>query len=173
MRISPPTGVRALYLILGGHFVDLARKRRTESEIATAELGIKAHYGELPDGRLDGYHRRYYRHIMGITLVSLAHKYDITAFATLGEAGYCGHFDHIATHEAALEACNVLQANGRDITLYELTNDHSGDLRVPVDSTHKLSALALHSSQGGFGPKFWQQHPAYVPLLDQETYTVS
>lgn len=110
---------------------------------------------------------------MGVMIVSLAHKYDITAIATLGETGYCGHFDHIATHEAALEAQAVLAGTGREIPILALQTDGTGELVAPVDRKQKLAALALHISQGGFGAEFWSRHTHYAPLLEQETYNVS
>lgn len=165
--------------MLGAHFVDLATRRRIESEVALSTYGIKSHYGELPDSRLAGWHRGYYRHIMGIMLVSLVHKHDITAIATPGAGGFDGHPDHIAVHEAAVDARDILRSTGRDVTLLELNADDAGELVVPVHHPRKFSALALHASQmpltpeGIVDPVFLQQHPIYTPLLRRETYDVT
>ncbi len=163
----------------GVHFVDLATRRRIESEVALSTYGIKSHYGELPDGHLAKWHKDYYRHIMGITLVSLVHKHDITAIATPGATGFDGHPDHIAVHHAAITARDILRSNGRDVTLLELNAEDAGELVVPVRRPRKLSALALHASQmpltpaGVLDPAFLQQYPVYTPLLTHETYNIT
>lgn len=162
-----------------GHFVDLATRRRFESETSLSANAIKSHYGELPDGRLQGWHRSYYRHIMGIMIVSLTHKHDITAIATLGGNGFDGHPDHIATHLAAQHAQEVLRAHGRDVTLLELSDNDQGELVLTTDTPRKLSALAIHASQmpltseGILDPAFLRQYPIYSPLLVRETYDVT
>lgn len=161
------------------HFVDLATRRRIESEVALSTYGIKSHYGDLPDGQLARWHKNYYRHIMGITIVSLVHKHDITAIATPGAGGFDGHPDHIAVHEAAIEARDILRSNGRDVALLELNAEDAGELVVPVRRSRKLSALALHASQmpltpeGILDPTFWEQYPVYTPLLRHETYDIT
>ena len=176
--MSPLTAAQAPLIMLGVHFVDLAIRRRIESEVALSTYGIKSHYGELPDGELGKWHANYYRHIMGIMIVSLVHKHDITAIATPGARGFDGHPDHIAVHEAAVEARDILRNNGRDVTLLELNADNAGELVVPVRRPRKLSALALHASQmpltpeGILDPTFWEQYPVYVPLTTRETYDI-
>lgn len=171
--------MRAPLITPGVHFVDLATRRRIESEVALSTYGIKPHYGELQDNQLTKVHRGYYRHIMGIMLVSLVHKHDITAIATPGATGFDGHPDHIAVHEAAVDARDILHDNGRDVTLLELNADDAGELVIPVRRPRKLSALALHVSQmpltpdGTLSPEFLVLHPEYEPLLTRETYDIS
>lgn len=141
-----------------------------------SELGVKAFYGELADGKLaDLAHIR----AMGSHIMSIVRKHDITALATMGETGYCGHADHRASHLAARAAQIALRISGRDLPLFELQPDGSGELRVPVRAQRKLSSLALNASQiplapdGTVSPLFFQLYPGYMPLLTEETYDIS
>jgi len=116
---------------------------------------------------------------MSAHIIRLTRRHDITTFVTMGETGYCGHSDHRATHLAARVAQIALRIGGRDVHLLELQADGSGELKVPVVTQRKVSALALNASQiplapdGTISPLFFELYPEYVPLLTEETYNIS
>ena len=163
----------------GGHFVDLAAIRVREAEAAARHHGIVAdYYDTLPDGRL---HEApaYHSHVMGAKIVSLVHKYDITALASLGSDGFCGHPDHIVTHLGALDAQARLAEIGIYLPLLALRSDGQGQVRISVDSPqHKRRGLGLHRSQmlvdadGMLDPEFLEAHPRYRPLFEHESFDV-
>ena len=163
-------------IICRSRFVDLATIRQRELATSLSSLGIEYYHDTLPDGRLA---EQPYRQAMSVKIAYLVHKYDITGIATLGTNGYCGHPDHIATHQAAVEAKELLRQRGRHVDLFGLDHDHAGNVRVPVAPHRKLGSLSTHASQmpldatGTIVPEFWRQHPRYQPLLHQETYTVA
>lgn len=164
----------------GGHFVDLPTRRLAESQASAAFLGIEAdYYDDLPDGKLGKLNAPYYSHIMGTKLVSLLTKYDITAIATAGADGFCGHNDHIITHRAALAAQAILfHEHGLSIPVLALKSDGNGELAIPVQRQRKLTALGYHATQmpvtatGELAPSFFVAHPHYRSLLEQETYDI-
>ena len=113
---------------------------------------------------------------MATHITALVHRYDITAIATMGETGYCGHSDHATTHLAALSAQLTLAEHGQHLLLYSLDHTHEGTLRLTVAKQRKLGGLSTHASQmsvdtiNSISDEFWQKYPKYLPLLTEETY---
>lgn len=113
---------------------------------------------------------------MGVHIMELVHRHDITAIATLGNQGFCGHADHVATHSAAKLAVTLLRQRGRSTSLYSLDHKHEGDLHIVVSAERKLASLAMHTSQMNFNATtrqmadFWQTYVHYSPLLEAEVY---
>ena len=165
---------RAPKITHGGHFVDhvdLGTLRRQESERALGLLGIKATHVGLPDGKL---HLDEHQAVLVEHIVAKVRQENITAMATLGLNGYCGHDDHIAAHTAAVMAQQQLAAeDGSRVAILALNHEHQGALQIPVDPRQKLAALAMHVSQ--FGPIGEHggtslAYSRYQPLFHSETY---
>ncbi len=116
---------------------------------------------------------------MATHITALVHRYDITAIATMGETGYCGHSDHATTHLAALSAQLTLAEHGQHLPLYSLDHTHEGTLRLTVAKQRKLGGLSTHASQmpleaaDTLSPLFLEQYPSYGALFAQETYLVA
>lgn len=156
----------------------IARIRRSESELSLGKLGLSAVvYGGLPDGELA--YKDHFADLVGQVQRTIR-EYDITAVASLGEEGYCGHLDHKAVHYATMAVKYALQGEGMALPVLTLAHDHLGELRVPVRRSQKLAAVARHATQfkndgqGGIDPEFWREHraPVYGPLLERETFAV-
>lgn len=156
----------------------IAQVRRIESIRSLAQLGIAATvYGELPDGELSN--EPHFGALVDI-IKQTVEKHDITAILTLGKYGFCGHSDHIATHQAAVVARDELRIEGTSLPLLALNHDHSGEFRVPVDRFKKLAAIACNATQfkvtkhGQVDRRFWnrERHQVYGPLLDSETFSL-
>lgn len=111
-------------------------------------------------------------------MASLAYKYNVTAIATLGSDGFCGHDDHIITHEGALDAQERLASVGIDIPVLALRSDGQGELRLAVDAFRKARALGIHRSQmpvdatGTLDSRFLNEHPHYSTLFEYETFDI-
>ena len=100
-------------------------------------------YWDFPDAKLVKYVQPL---SAGIRLH--AKRYRLHHYFTLGETGFDGNPDHIATHYAALEAQARLAEVGHFITIWALAAPgQSCDLVVPACSTPKLKALAHHQTQ--------------------------
>lgn len=167
----------ALLTLLGGHFVDraidLATLRRQESEQALASIGVSAAYSNLPDGKL---HHPEHRDSLTRHIVASVRDSPVRAIATLGMHGFCGHQDHIAAHQAAVDAQRQLVTeDNMHVPILALNHNHQGSVQVPVDRKTKLAALTLHESQFGFliaSPTLPSSHQHYTPLLEKETYDI-
>jgi len=157
--------------------IDVARERRGESERSLALLGITGTYLALPDGQL---HTTGYRDVLTQAVISSVLEHDITAIASLGESGYCGHSDHVASHTAATHAQDILAAEyNKEIALYALDHSDAAEIIVPVDRQRKLAAVAIHATQfqngpnGAIDPTFWATRAdTYDPLLERESYSL-
>lgn len=173
---TPPLEAKiALSTLPGGHFVDLGTLRTGEAEAAGRYLGIEAgEYDTLSDGQLDDSHIAH----IGAAVADLAQKYHVTAIATTGSHGFCGHSDHIITHLGALDAQRRLAETAISVPIMALRRDGQGTLRVPVDAPKKLRALGIHRSQmpvdssGALDHRFFQTYPHYRKLLEYETFDI-
>jgi LmbE family N-acetylglucosaminyl deacetylase len=129
--------------------MELSAVRRSESIAALAMLGVKQerrHYLDLPDGilgsRIDT--------IVGYLVRSVL-DHGTQALVSLGEDGFDGHDDHIATHQASLIAQQQLKnCFSYDIDVYSLNKDHQGEIFVQSTPERKLGAIALHQTQMPF-----------------------
>lgn len=167
-----------------------AGKRQQESKHGLAQLEFAhQHYLELPDGKL-----RECQDAMAAQILTIARTHAVTQVISLGEAGYDGHPDHIATHYAAAQVARELRADARKtIEFLALNANQTGTHRNKMTSSKcrcKLAAMACHKSQfamcdknsthpqgrieiEGFAvdPQFWQHFSRYHPLIfDGETY---
>jgi LmbE family N-acetylglucosaminyl deacetylase len=151
----------------------LGALRRQESDKALASLGVRAFYGNLPDG---GLHEVEHQVALENHIVSMVRDQDIRMIATLGLRGYCGHDDHVAAHHAALAAQKRLAVeDGARVPILALNHNHQGALKIPVDSKAKIAALAMHESQFGFLSELDRlppTHAIYHSLFSLETYDV-
>lgn len=106
-------------------------------------------------------------------------EHHITALATMGPDGYDGHPDHIATHQAALQAQRLLHEQNYSVYVLALRRDGAGEVVFAVDRERKMAALAHHATQMPLDAhgqldvqRFLQEHAAYSPLLERETYDI-
>lgn len=165
-------------------FVDdelYARVRRRESQQGLAHIDIsesRQHYLGLPDGQLSNQH---YSSLLMTTISHIVRRSNIDTIVTLGDSGYCGHSDHIASHRSALLAQLSLRQIGWHTELFSINNRGSGEFGVPVDRDVKLGALAFHRTQmhfdeladGTLQPNllfFEKFQQTYGHLFLQETY---
>jgi hypothetical protein len=58
------------------------------------------------------------------------------------------------------------------IAILALNHNHQGQLRVPVPTRQKLSALAIHESQFGDFSEQLEADPTYQLLFYLETYDI-
>lgn len=135
-------------------------------------------YLGLPDGKLND------PNYIALAVSSIRHlvtRQGITAILTLGKEGYCGHTDHIATHNAALLAQATLRSEGTGVEIFAINNQGEGAIRIPVNRSRKLGALAFHGTQMDLtrgvdgsvtvGPAFAGSfQKTHGPLLEFETY---
>jgi LmbE family N-acetylglucosaminyl deacetylase len=91
---------------------------------------------------------------------------------TTGSLGYDGHPDHIATHSAAARRAEDMRLLGREVTLWSLMADGSGELQVYGDLERKLGSMAFHASQRAVPDLTrWGDTDLYTPaILGPETY---
>lgn len=127
------------------HATDLAHIRRRESIVALATLGIQQRqqeYTAFPDTKLVKY-----LFPLALRIAQHAVRHGIHHYFTLGEQGFDGHPDHIATHTSARFAQWLLR-DDHPLTLWALTI-HGEHSHAQYNSRHvpKLAALALHGSQ--------------------------
>jgi LmbE family N-acetylglucosaminyl deacetylase len=148
-------------------------QRRQESINGLEHLGIAQSeqiYLGLPDGGL-----RDRTSELARAIAMLVSERDIRRVVTLGEHGYDGHQDHVATHHAAALAIAGTQANQR-VKLQALSHSHEGAHRVlagPSTTMRKLSAMAYHASQFPASVHHWHGIRPYAPLIHQgETYDI-
>jgi LmbE family N-acetylglucosaminyl deacetylase len=170
-----------------------AGKRRQEAAEAYKRLHVaprQQHYLGLPDGELYLPHWQLAlaSNIGGITL-----KEGISQLFTLGSDGFDNHPDHIATHEASVEAQKLLASAGKEVSVWELKSNQLGEIVVPVNASEKLQLAEAHSqfelwpvalkdveamspgddTIGGyiFSKDTRERMRPYDSLLEQETYT--
>lgn len=152
---------------------ELARTRRNESKRAMAHFGFQGIWLDLPDGRLM---REDNLQKLTAKIIDTSLENEVNTLVSMGEDGYCGHEDHIATHLATLSAQRTLaEEYGRMVSVYAL--DPEGPISVRVERERKLAGFAFHASQiptidGRVDEVFWRNHRAdtYDPLTKQETY---
>jgi LmbE family N-acetylglucosaminyl deacetylase len=125
---------------------NIVHTRRGESIGGLAFLGVDHHrqaYIAYPDTKLVKY-----THPLAMLITQHAVQHGIHDYFTLGQQGFDGHPDHIATHDAATLAQQQLYMLGHPITLWALTADRSPDItKVPSVHTPKLAAIAHHQTQ--------------------------
>jgi len=120
------------YFVANGH-------RRSEADHALRELGVppeNQHYAGLHDGQL-----RAARELMSGHIGQIIATHDIDAVFTAGPAGFDGHDDHQAVHQAALAAADS------NVALWALATQESADVTIAADAPIKLNALRWHASQ--------------------------
>ncbi|MEK7152310.1 MAG: PIG-L family deacetylase, partial [Patescibacteria group bacterium] len=123
----------------------MAALRREESQRSLLHYGIpldNQKYLGLPDGQLEGLLPQFQRSL-GLLIV----KHAISRLVTLGEDGYDGHRDHIASHIAAMGAAQNAMAAGHEVEVWALNSGHKGETAVSGDCSRKLGAMSLHISQ--------------------------
>lgn len=89
----------------------------------------------------------------------------ITRVVSLGETGYDGHLDHIATHIATVLAVANLRSQGVEVIHEALNATHQGSRRVesiPVMQSKQIQAIAEHCSQYTLHPAKSDQHDGVV-----------
>lgn len=161
---------------------DYVRARTAEATAARNFIGIsraRTQYLFLPDGGLSD---DSVRKQLVAAQVQFVLSRNIDIIATLGSNGYCGHSDHIASHDAAVEAQYTLARKyGYDVGILALNHAHEGAFRIPVNKARKLGALAFHRTQmhieehegaPRFDPTFEAEvvEPHYGQLFAYETY---
>lgn len=149
--------------------------RHEEAQAAARLQGIEdSVYGTHLDGELGTHSIR----AIGAEITDLARKHHITAIATPGVDGFCGHTDHITVHQAALAAQDNLAVEGIDVPVLALRSDGQGELRIAVDSFRKKRLVGVHRSQmpvdslGNLHSRFFRDHPEYIDLFGYETFDV-
>jgi LmbE family N-acetylglucosaminyl deacetylase len=164
-----------------------AGERRLESRAGLAYLGVRAGdqmYAALQDGELSAQQDE-----LAECVVKTVIERKVSTVITLGEYGYDGAHDHIATHLAVEQAVKTLsQQYDRSVGMLALSSDHTGEVRMPATREGlrlKLGAMSCHASQfvispglgrGEFAvdPSTWERLEPYHPLiLDGETYISS
>ncbi len=171
-------------------------RRLHESQAGLQQLGIDVdhqQYPMLPDGSVDRHDNQ-----LAELIVSYALANGICRVVSLGKSGFDGHPDHIASHQATSQACDILRNDcGQDVQQLSLNGDHHGGHIVastPLRRERKLGAMACHVSQfdirrsedandsdgrlviAGFtiGQAFWEGFATYQPLVvDRETYDIA
>lgn len=120
------------------HFVRSGR-RRGEATRALNYLGVPSeqqHYAGLEDGRLQAARQTMAKHIG-----SIIRRHDISAIFTAGPAGFDGHDDHSAVHDASMDA-----AGAEQVPLWALSKEPA-DVTVAAEPVAKLNAIRWHASQ--------------------------
>jgi LmbE family N-acetylglucosaminyl deacetylase len=174
------------------HFVANGYRATLESAPALTRLGIPASperqifLGE-PDGDLTSRQDVIAKHISSIVT-----RHAIRRVVSLGDYGFNGHPDHIASHQAAVLAVDELREDGYNISHLALNHAHRGErviVATPEMQIRKLGAMSCHRSQfginaygpgceqaiilGGYAidPDFWSGFQPFKPLVtDRETY---
>jgi LmbE family N-acetylglucosaminyl deacetylase len=157
--------------------------RRLESIAGLTALGVdqtRQEYLNIPDGSLTYKQSEIAEHIAQLALAR-----DITRIVTLGDDGYDGHPDHIATHMAAAWAVKqMLDTANQPIQLFALDSRQQGRYTVLANGRqqHKLRAMASHASQfdikfseNSFTPgiEFWLGFLPYHQVVEiGETYDI-
>lgn len=169
--------------------------RQFESVQGLRELGIGTSYHlSLPDGELHTQHDNIVQRLAFAT-----EGVAVRRIVTLGSNGYCGHSDHIAVHNAAVDFARTMQKSDQP-EIYALNHKHEGIYKIeatPQMLQRKLAAMACHYSQFGIYPpwrplgegrvpdeyvaihdyniprSFWQDFAHFQPLvLKGETYDI-
>jgi LmbE family N-acetylglucosaminyl deacetylase len=143
--------------------------RRFESQAGLAYLGVPLQrqvYLGLCDGRLVAAQPS-----LDDMLANVIDDFRPDRLFTTGADGYDGHTDHIEMRDSALRVVKRLGMYG--VACYALDSQHRGEL-VIANSSRKLGAMALHSSQRVHDDLTrWGDTKLYTPLIiGAETYTL-
>jgi len=115
--------------------------RRFESQAGLSHLGVPLHrqiYLGLTDGGLQGDEPQ-----LDDALADILDAFQPDRTFTLGNDGYDGHADHIATHRSSVRVMRQLGSGG---ILHTLDSTHQGEITI-AHSERKLGAMAWHASQ--------------------------
>jgi LmbE family N-acetylglucosaminyl deacetylase len=137
------TGHAIRALSASGVNVHRAGYRRIEAMLALRELGVSLdnqHFFSLEDGKLSDERNN---QEMALTIGALLLNGSFAAIFTPGAEGFDGHDDHIAVHNATLNAVATTRSGGAVWSL----GDTPGNVFVPADPTAKLLAAEYHATQ--------------------------
>lgn len=143
------------------------RKRLGESTEGLERAGIPKTnqiYLHLPDGSLNR-PDVFAKLLENLQQVIESHPFD--HIYTLGAAGYDGHPDHIATHQAAVQVTeDIYSKTGRVIAIRALNESGGGTEKHPVKAAQKLHAMSAHKSQFKIRDKSEGAYPTGLNIDD-------
>jgi LmbE family N-acetylglucosaminyl deacetylase len=183
---------RACIALASSHVVFVAAGARFhESQAGLNHIGIdysRQYYLDEPDGGL-----LYRCAEIADWLVDHIPVLGITQVVSLGGHDITGHQDHTASHEAVVNAVDILALRGYRVGHLALHQAGGGELVTASDEytiSAKLGAMAAHATQypirpadqpneteilvGGYAVDgaFWQTFPYRSHVMEQETYDV-